>query len=344
MKLRDRSQELWRRFHRATLGAFTVAVAVICFGTGSPVYGLIITPTFGSSITSDPNSAAIMSTINSAINDYQTRFSDPITVTIQFNEMTSGLGNSTTGFYNIPYQTFITALHNDATTADDATALALLPITATNPVNGNSSINVTSANLRALGLPGAGIVNGTFDGAIGLNTHITDVGSPGTTGQFSLRATTQHEIDEVLGFRSALPNGSFGTIFPVDLFRYNNSGGRSFTISSSAQAFFSIDSTTLLAQFDNQNDGGDFGDWQSNPLPSGVSPKVQDAFATPGAQPTLGVELRALDVIGYDLVAVPEPATLTLLAVGTLALSGHGWLRRGRRSPRETESSRVVAS
>jgi len=33
-----------------------------------------------------------------------------------------------------------------------------------------------------------------------------------------------------------------------------------------------------------------------------VSPKVQDAFATPGANPALSVELRALDVIGYDRV------------------------------------------
>src|SRR5205085_12377771 len=102
--------------------------------------------------------------------------------------------------------------------------------------------------LRAVGLPGAPFVNGSFDGAIGLNTHITDVGSPGTTGQYSLRAVTQHEIDEVLGLGSSLPGISFSTIFPEDLYRYNNSGGRSFTTTSTALAFFSIDSTTLLAQ------------------------------------------------------------------------------------------------
>ena len=94
-------------------------------------------------------------------------------------------------------------------------------------------------------------------------------------------------------------------------------GRRSFTTSSTAQAFFSINTTTDLAQFDNQNDGGDFGDWQSNPLPLGDAPEVQDAFATPGAHPALGPsspELVALDVIGYDLGSqIPEPATMFLI-------------------------------
>src|SRR5262249_52899593 len=125
------------------------------------------------------------------------------------------------------------------------------------------------------------------------------------------------------------------TIFPEDLFRYNSSGGRSFTTSSSATAFFSINGTTLLAQFDNQNDGGDFGDWQSNPLPPGVNPQVQDAFATPGATPSLGVELTALDVIGYDPVPAPSigHGFSAVLAIGGLLL-GAKLLERARRATR----------
>jgi hypothetical protein len=118
---------------------------------------------------------------------------------------------------------------------------------------------------------------------------------------------TEHEIDEVLGLGSSLPGVPNGTIFPEDLFRYDASGTkiRNFTTSSTATAFVSINGTTNLAQFHNKNDGADFGDWESNPLPPGVSPKVQDAFATPlPANPSLGVELTALDVIGYD----PNPS------------------------------------
>jgi hypothetical protein len=246
--------------------------------------------------------------------------------------MSSGLGMSSTFFANRPYSTYYNALVADAKTADDATALARLAgdgSGANNPITGDSTINVKTANLRAVGIN----VNpppGQPDGTISLNTHITTPGSPGSSLQFSLLATTEHEIDEVLGLGSALPNPPFGDPFPEDLFRFSSTATRSFTTSSTAQAFFSINGTTDLAQFDNQNDGGDFGDWQSNPLPPGVLPKVQDAFATPGANPALSVELVALDVIGYDRVqvaAAPEPGTLALLGTSLLGLAA---LRRRR--------------
>jgi hypothetical protein len=317
-----------RRQTAAVLGM--AAFAWLLGGASTARAGLVITPIFDSSITSDPNAAAIEHTINQTIQIYENKFSDPINVAIKFAEMTTGLGSSSTFFATGPYATFITALHADATSADDATALSLLPIQATNPVTGTSFINVKTANLRAVGINVSPPV-GSPDGSIGLNTHITDVGSPGTTGQYSLMTTTAHEIDEVLGLGSAIDFSS--SPFPEDLFRYDASGNRSFTNNPAAQAFFSINATTLLAQFDNQNDGGDWGDWQSNPHPAGVQPKVQDAFATPGASPTLGVELTALDVIGYDLTpsaATPEPATIIPAGIACLMGLGYSWRRRAK--------------
>jgi PEP-CTERM motif len=180
-------------------------------------------------------------------------------------------------------------------------------------------ISVKTANLRAVGInvnPPAG----SPDGTVSLNTHLTTPGSPGSSLQFSLLATAEHEIDEVLGLGSALPSPSSNNPFPEDLFRYDAAGNRSFTTSASAHAFFSLNGSVRLAQFDNQNDGGDFGDWQSNPLAPGVAPQVQDAFATAGANAVVGEnELTALDVIGYNLapsVQIPEPATGLLLAFG----------------------------
>lgn len=317
---------------RAAFGMALLLVLAVAPGARAQ---LLITPTFDSSITSDPNAAAIEGVINSAIHTYETTFNNPIQVNITFKEMTSGLGQSNFSLFSVPYSAVYAALAgNSSMSSDDVTALAHLPNQANNPVTGTANMLLKSANIKALGITGVGLPSS--DGTIGLNTHITDVGSPGTSGQFSLLATAEHEIDEILGLGSTLGLG-LGSPFNndpsmEDLFRYDQNGNRSFTMNSSAQAFFSLDGTTRLAQFDNQNDGGDFGDWQSNPLPPGVKPQVQDAFAIAGAAPALGVELRALDAIGYNLTTaaspVPEPSSLSLLAAGALALAGYGWRRR----------------
>jgi hypothetical protein len=317
-----------RYFHlrRTRLVASAILLAVLGWAAAAPAFGaFVITPTFDSSITSDPNAAAIEGTINTAISIYEAKFTDPITVNIKFQEITSGLGQSSTIFFNVAYSAYLAALSADAKTSNDTTALAHLPAGPNNPVNGNATINVTSANLRAVGITANPL--GGFDGIIGLNTSITSPGSPGTASLFSLLVVVEHHIDEVLGLLSSLPSTPFGTIFPEDLYRYDSAGNRSFTTNVNAQAFFSIDTTTDLAQFDNQNQGTDFGDWQSNPLPSGVQPEVQDAVFSPGATPALGVELTALDVIGYDLsqqaTPVPEaPATVAIfLALGMIGVA-----------------------
>jgi hypothetical protein len=266
--------------------------------------GLHINATFDVSITSDPNAAAIEATINAAIANIESQFSDPITVNITFQKG-DGLGSSSVYYANGSYAGFLAALKADAKTGDDSVAVGLLPSVATNPVNGSTTINVKLPNLRAVGIQ-ANPPPGQPDGFIDLNTAITNPGSPGSSGTYNLLPVVEHEIDEVLGLSSSLPDVSMGTIFPEDLYRYSAPNTRTFTATDSRTsgvfAYFSIDANTALAEFDNQNDGGDFGDWQSKPTRAGVAAKVQDAFATPGANPALGVELSALDVIGYDRV------------------------------------------
>ena len=260
--------------------------------------GLTIHAIFETTITSDPNAASITSAINTAIANLESRFSDPITVTISFGAMATGLGQSRTFFSTVPYSTYLAALKADAKTSDDAVAVARLPSVSGNPVNGGSTIAVRTANLRAVGLN----ASVPADGFVSVNTSITNPGSPSTTGRYTLVTVLEHEIDEVLGLASSLPSTTVA-ISPEDLFRYDANGARSYSTAATS-AFFSINGTSSLAQF-SQDSRGDYGDWQSSPLPSGTSPRVQDAFATPGANPALGVELIGLDVIGYDRVDVP---------------------------------------
>src|SRR5262249_21007940 len=140
------------------------------------------------------------------------------------------------------------------------------------------------------------------------------------TNKYSLFSAVCHEMDEVLGFTSALngltngapsPGGSVG---PNDLFRYNAFGARSLTTDSNAASYFSLDSTTTLARF-NQYAGGDFEDWYS--YYGGQVPQVQDAYGTRGTMPVLGVELRVLDAIGYTPKTIGASPTLSLARAGT---------------------------
>jgi len=294
---------------------------VLVFGTSSACASTLnIIPTFTASITNDPNAAYIEATINTAIAYYGVTFTtataSPINVAIQFQEG-GGLGHNVSQVYTISYQSFINALiASSSGDPTDVTALAGLPTGTTNPATGSTSITVKTADLRALGFSSLVYPNGGFDGVITLNTSLTVPGSPGSSLTYGLLGTVEHEIDEVLGLGSDI-GSAFTNPAPEDLFRYGSSPGvRSYTTTSSALAYFSIDGTTHLAQFDNQNDGGDWGDWQSNPLPNGVGPKVQDAFATPGSSPTLATDaaaMTALDAIGYNMATpTPEPGSLIL--------------------------------
>src|SRR5438132_14157935 len=53
-------------------------------GATAPTTGLIINPTFDSSITNDPDAAAIEAMITRAISIYEALFDDPFTIQIRF--------------------------------------------------------------------------------------------------------------------------------------------------------------------------------------------------------------------------------------------------------------------
>jgi hypothetical protein len=285
----------------SSIGAFT---------TGTVPNGLIIVPIFDSTITSDPQAATIEATINAAISVYRTNFSDAVTATFTYSEMTNGLGYNDASEINESYSDYLTALTNHATTPDDATALAYLSSGPNNPVNGNPQVTLKLPLARALGFSGANPSQGQSDAIVYLNTGNMNLSSTVTDPtKYSLFACASHETDEALGFGSVLNGAVNGTaaptgpVLPEDLFRYDQDGNRTLSTSLNATTYFSLDGTNELAQF-NQYDGGDFGDWYS--YYGGNVPHVQDAFASPGANPVLNVELRVMDVIGFTRVI---PAT-----------------------------------
>jgi hypothetical protein len=329
-----------------------LAMVALTFSASAPSASanLVINATFDSSITGNANAAQLQSDVNAAIGIYQSLFTDNITVSILFRYSTtapdgSALGSNTLAqsnytLYSQVYGTYITALTNDKTTANDNTAVANLPAAGSFP-NSPTRITVSSADGRAVGLATAGGMNasgtvgtgGTYDGIVTMNSsqpfQLDRTGGIAST-KYDIMQSIEHEIDEVLGLGSILPNttdySTNNAVRPEDLFRYKSAGTLSLTGSGSATSYFSINGgVNKLASF-NQNSNGDYGDWGTS-----ATPLVQLAFSSKGTQSDVfrgSPEGVALDVIGYDLKTVPEPTSLALMGAGLVVMSGYGWFRR----------------
>ena len=269
-------------------------------------YSLTILPTFDGSITNDPNGTAMVAAINNAIQVFQSKIADNVTVKIHFtNDPSIGLGQSSSWGNSYTYPNFLAALKSHATSDNDTNSLSKIPNTATDPVVGGANIYINKAPARLFGLTTSYGPDG-FDSTIMLKMSLMNFSRPPLDpDKYDLSQVAQHEIDEVLGTSSDLPD--FTTISPVDLFRYTTNLSRTYTTNGD-DAYFSVDGTNLLARF-NMNSGGDYSDWYSFNVtwaPPGQTPvsQVQDAFSLPGNALDLGVnELTMLDVLGWTLTS-----------------------------------------
>ncbi|MFL6505812.1 MAG: NF038122 family metalloprotease [Candidatus Udaeobacter sp.] len=303
-----------------------------------PTSGLMIHATFDSSITGNPNAAAIQAMISRAISIYESLFSDPVTIQIRFRYATTSpngnplpqgvLAQSLSGSYLAPWNTAIDGLRADATTTNDNVAIASLPGNAL-----SANIIAASANVRAIGgnAPPDVFANGTvgpggpYDGIVTLNSAMPyQFTRPTGGGSFDAQRATEHEIDEVMGLGSHLNLPPPGTdLRPQDVFNWGSPGVRNLT--SSGTRYFSINGgNTNLVSF-NQQPNSDFGDWVSTACPQS-QPHVQNAFACRGQSSDVTAtspEGINLDVIGYDLVnAVVTTNAATNITSSSAKLNG----------------------
>ena len=291
------------------------ALAPIAFGAApAAALSFDFTTIPGDTLSSDQSAA--FATAASAWSSY---LSDPITVDLQI-----GFANLGTGILGSTSPSFVTAgatvaktlLAADATSANDQTAVASLP-----NYGANDGLLMTSAEARAIGF----VTNTAIDGSIEFSSNFAfstarDANGGIAAGTYDLIGIAEHEIGHALGFISSLDaeDGPYPSL--LDEFRFSAPGARSAT--DGATAYFSIDDgATPIAAF-SQGGSGNYqaSHWLEGTLSGDGTALMNPALAAGAVQNIQPLDLTALDVIGYDLTSVPEPASAAILAIGLAAL------------------------
>lgn len=312
-----------------------VLFAAASFTAATSNAGVVITPVYDATFLANP---ALQATVNNAIAIYASNMGNNLALSINFafGAITGAQSNHAT--FNVPYATYRTALVNAATTANDTTVLAGLAAGANDPVINGANVAVTEALGLALGLSGT-----QPTGTVTFSTATYASNPAGFLG------VIQHEINEVLGTGSNLPNNNNGvltgggtatlptTIAAADLFRFTSAGVRSFNLNLGSdpanKAFFRLSSgSPNLQEFNNLPNGGDYGDWAANGSFAAAPQDQAGDSTTFTSMAVSSAELTLLDAVGYNAFPVPEPGTgamLSSVALGWLAVrrKRHGLVR-----------------
>ena len=280
---------------------------------------------------------------------FSAMFTDDIIVNIDidFRSLSSGvLGTSSFSLQSNSYSQVYTALTNDQTSSSDTTATNFLPtssdidvyinLTQNNPYGAesitpyldndadanNTTVRLTTANAKALGLRSAG--NTSTDATITLSSNYTwdfDRSNGIATGAFDFVGIAVHEIGHALGFTSGvdylddnpgLYDNSYTHINTLDLYRYSSgsiSGGADIDWTADTRSkFFSIDGgLTNLATFatgENYGDGQQASHWKDH-----LNLGIMDPTGSPGEFLDItSLDIVAWDGIGWDVSSVAPQA------------------------------------
>lgn len=314
-----------------------------------------------------PMSAQALAGFQAGADLWEAVLLDPVTVRIDIAMRDFGSGNTNiigqAGSYftaaDPTYSQFRAAYASDAQSAADLATLATLPLASsyqrlinqTNDtpqvdgdyfvtwVHAESQVYVNRANARALGLLAANAAGADalieFNTAFAFDYNRADGISP---FQMDFVGVAAHEIGHALGFISIVDYidtvAGFATDFkhmPLDFLRYSAASqqqGLTDVGGGTVAKYLLIDGVSIaMSTGVNLGDGQQASHYKDN-----LGLGMMDPTASYGELRTISAnDLLAFDAIGWDLVAVPEPASLGLgLGAAAMALAA----RRRRRFPR----------
>ena len=278
---------------------------------------------------------------------------------------TTIIGQATTVLLTGPYDVIRDPMVADAADEPDDGIVASVPSAATfsaslpTGFSFNGNLIAAKSTLKAMGFTGLDTQFGARDSTITFNTGFAfdyDNSDGVTPGTMDFETVAAHELGHALGFISAVDvidyyvdQGATAEIAPyvLDLFRFENDG----TADPQTSAEFEAYPRSLVPNNDEVTDfvqtvwselttaeyrmstGAYTGDgrqashWKDNNLTGEILGIMDPTLAYGQINTVSAVDLRALDVIGYEIV--PEPATALLVGVGLVGLLA----RRRRQRP-----------